>query len=1808
MTAIATDMSLRDGWGYQAGGADPLPTRHLVNYQRQQLGLADDAPGVVFDVADFGVVRGLLAGAGVGARGVVVVQSSVSEVSHAFNVVRDVRGVTFLDGQAGRLAVAPGSVVAVKFLPMTVGLVAPAGVRVSDGSELVGLTGADPDRQPVFRVAEGVSEPAPGQRTAPDTPAITGEVPGWHGRLTLTDPAVLEWVAELVHETATRLETGPDGPAGEAERSRMVDRLVTQVAERVGFPPPRLLAGPGNGVRFDHAQWTVVLDRLPETADALLSTVMHNLVRAELYFRAGEDLAIREPTADSADATTDGWPEVVKARVAMLDADAANAIEASAPAMLAPLDYAVLTKGLDRFTSAELMVIEQGLRDRAGNGEDDESGANVSVMADVLARHRSDRGVFTDFENQENGRAYLSLAIDIEIADATVHGVQRVVRDKVSKHLQAAQRIERGAELPTDLVAAIEKQFAADGLTADLPTIAARSGASYVVGEGDHAVVVTVRAEVGHPPPGSVVTHNDAERTTAADTRNASATVVSSSHQAQTFRDLPLNLRPLFGLGKLPVLKTMSFLFGGAITHNQFRRAATVEVGVNATQYLRTREPHYAHEFSVKWFVTVQSPEGGDAGVLDGVPPDPAVDHDRIRLKLPQHIVTPQRWRAGIDPALPTADELIAEPAVVLDTVQDPGSLLTDLVARLRETGPDGSADGRRVLADLHVESLRALTRFVHASNLQGGFDRLRTDGLLSDPLWTSDGRPLGMVRLRAEAKPVRQVSRTPSRFEMYFLNRLGDFGSSALRNARTFTFAPGFSFASKSKHLDDLRKAGSYHLGGTALQGRWGWGSRHSQEGGGLASVMRGLKSERDVLVMDADVVWTATLERGQAGNPVRAEWTGTSDQGQGLRLRYAPMPLEDADETGTLAPADIDRGTGSGYSVLTGFRMDTRIAQEQTLDASLAAELRRQGFLPNGTDPTALQLQNLREFEDVRSAYVREQNYDELMADGIWLPMLRPTQWGTERVFVRWWATRDDTPAVHRGRSGSLSMFAGTELDADVTGSLMDTGTLEGRLQADVSIGLGRKATAKKVPSLSATAAPVGYGWESNRTMSVGSSFGREVIMESDSDGTLHGFDVGLHVHAALYWPDSNTPAWEYSRGPAVAQMTYQQASVRVLVPQDRVERAPQGAVAGQRVGPTLSPVPVTPEHRRALERAPAGLLPTLPGAVRVGGSAALNAMFRDLLIAVFGGPRGAWWSSLVGPSPASDATMSAQIRRHFVSPTRLRANLDQMLRGVHSSDLLFESGAMRQDEGWLELRAFQHAAPTFKTKMPLYIEDSGVVTEAGGHGWQHRGSWLGDVSVGPAVTASRIWSVAPSVTLSGSRGERRTEGDMMSTTDLRVLTTSEDMYTITIPLTYIGTARGGWRALPLAPFTPFDPTRPSWEHSQALVVDDAVEAYVTFRELYEVWTAQAAAFPDTPPADRIVGLPHDVLARLLEEEATRGRDSAARTAGEQPVGSLDNADPADTSDPDRTVRYPPRRLAARLGLGEGVVVDVRQIQPSTPAPAGAPMLGTPTGGLLPTHHAYPPPPIGTGTAGGPAAVWGSVAGRMSAMWQTASGWLAATPPTSNLASGRALYESGLNAVEAVVPGVTIPGSSTFQPGVHQAIADLSSPMVLRGAVAGFFTSGTATPDAPVDMVSLPFVTTQHGGAVQGEVVLSVRPVDGYRTFDELRKVFGRIVHGGGLEVYQQVTTALSRATSLLRGGPSAPRRRSRFRADRTPCARMHPRSTLWCHGRGHAMRPAGRTRTGWRSRESTVRPPSTSRWRWPSRSGPPRWRRRR
>jgi Papain fold toxin 1, glutamine deamidase len=125
ITAIATDMSLREGVGHQASAASALPERDLVNYQAQQLGLGVGDDARVFRVGGLDEIRAVVGAAGVGARGVVVVRGADSEVSHAFNVVHDERGVSFLDGQQGGLARAPETVTDLVFLPLSEGIEEP---------------------------------------------------------------------------------------------------------------------------------------------------------------------------------------------------------------------------------------------------------------------------------------------------------------------------------------------------------------------------------------------------------------------------------------------------------------------------------------------------------------------------------------------------------------------------------------------------------------------------------------------------------------------------------------------------------------------------------------------------------------------------------------------------------------------------------------------------------------------------------------------------------------------------------------------------------------------------------------------------------------------------------------------------------------------------------------------------------------------------------------------------------------------------------------------------------------------------------------------------------------------------------------------------------------------------------------------------------------------------------------------------------------------------------------------------------------------------------------------------------------------------------------------------------------------------------------------------------------------------------------------------------------------------------------------------------------------------------------------------
>ena len=97
LTAIAVDLTLAEGAGFQAGAAGLLEVADVERYAGRSLAGMDG----------YGDVAGAVRAAGPGARGVVLVRARGQEHDHAISVVHDEGRVVFLDGQAGRLAMLP---------------------------------------------------------------------------------------------------------------------------------------------------------------------------------------------------------------------------------------------------------------------------------------------------------------------------------------------------------------------------------------------------------------------------------------------------------------------------------------------------------------------------------------------------------------------------------------------------------------------------------------------------------------------------------------------------------------------------------------------------------------------------------------------------------------------------------------------------------------------------------------------------------------------------------------------------------------------------------------------------------------------------------------------------------------------------------------------------------------------------------------------------------------------------------------------------------------------------------------------------------------------------------------------------------------------------------------------------------------------------------------------------------------------------------------------------------------------------------------------------------------------------------------------------------------------------------------------------------------------------------------------------------------------------------------------------------------------------------------------------------------------
>ncbi|RZT79440.1 papain fold toxin 1 (glutamine deamidase) of polymorphic toxin system [Micromonospora violae] len=292
LVAMTSDISYAQSEPFAAPADEAQPEAHLLNYQRQRLGLPDTESPPVFRT-DHASIRDALTDASEGERGIVLVRETTgaTRTAHAFNVIRDASGVVFLDGQHGGLARVPHQYDEWLFLPLTRNIPTLATAELVRPHELSGTaTGLD----------------TPPSRAEADLADLPPEV------LAELDAFAAQWA----FQTALRAETGERPPAVEVEPAYPAGVSIGESETR---PSARQLTRGRVAQRRAVAALTTLRDAHLET-----------LRRTGLVGPAGEaqtgDAASRPSSASPTDprvGAEQGWEVMRSAATTMFVADGA---------------------------------------------------------------------------------------------------------------------------------------------------------------------------------------------------------------------------------------------------------------------------------------------------------------------------------------------------------------------------------------------------------------------------------------------------------------------------------------------------------------------------------------------------------------------------------------------------------------------------------------------------------------------------------------------------------------------------------------------------------------------------------------------------------------------------------------------------------------------------------------------------------------------------------------------------------------------------------------------------------------------------------------------------------------------------------------------------------------------------------------------------------------------------------------------------------------------------------------------------------------------------------------------------------------------------------------------------------------------------------------------------------------------------------------------------------------------------------------------------------------------------------------------
>ncbi|HKT03117.1 MAG TPA: hypothetical protein VJT31_26605, partial [Rugosimonospora sp.] len=1200
----------------------------------------------------------------------------------------------------------------------------------------------------------------------------------------------------------------------------------------------------------------------------------------------------------------------------------------------------------------------------------------------------------TDLTNLAEGPpAMFGASGEDPVSQATVDGVRAMILAATRRLWQRLPASSRDRAL---IEAEINEITTIDQLTDDLESLYGKSGSLYIVGDGNAAlrielrVGLTRRDSTQRRPPDQ--THGEM--------RGGGRTLNTAVHDMRTNRDLNVGFRIPVGR-PFSALRLVTLNWFLRMTHNQFRRTASVTVGSQFDFIERNRVPSHSAGFELTWVVAV-TPVSQQRGAGAPAVADIDVEADTTFVEtftspLPpnavwfeEHLATPRAdWAEVTDNAeIPRLS--------VLDALHDPGSVVRKLQQVL-------VVDGQRVLERLDPQSQRALVRMVNDDNLRGHWPRVRSTGLISEPLVDADGTPVGLVGLRAEVHPRWEVSRSGKiPLETYHRAVAGTSGTASLQNATESSFGAAATIISEP--IEQTTTVGTYASGGPGFTVRGSSAVRVTTHSGTEATVSRGQKnSGSDTVLAEADVTWFAWLIAEDELPEV--SWTGTVADAEGARLRYVPTSIIPSAQQ-LWPPAGVIDGDAPGLSDVDEFRFDpvpVGARTEPGVDEAVKARLKQWGVIRAGPLATVAQAANYKRVLDAMSPEHRETNIDVFRTGvapdegspvdrgiGIVLVLDHRTRWGVQQVTVQWMAGNRRVPVQHLGSTEDVRPITDQSTSYQLTRSTRHEWSYGGSTSGEGTVPLGGE---NPLSGVAPSGTPLPYNVEHSTDATHGATVRHNTLVESET-GTVHAFRVPLAVTAAIF-RGGDAPDWRYPQ-------PGQPATVRYWVPRFLAQtREP-----ARQLPATIRAVTL---HDRAMLRRPGAQRSSLPAVITsVRGSADLDHAFKSLLISVFGrahrdalvaGAPTVWgfvvqtinaalsvvrlspvWVlplvavladtldrllyALVGVPPSVEGTKSAQIRRSFVSPASLRTNIGQALTSVYGSDQIFESGPLSAFVGTLGLTAYEgkpeYLPPgTGEEEPEFYFEDFVVVTATRRSSLTRGHSRQYDGGVGFNLRPRGGW--LPSGQIAGRyvRGTARSTTVRGQEVDVRLYGFEDKLYWLRFPVTFVAAVEGGAHNLltMLASAVGFD-----WVYPAELAIDvpGAVQVHATTRELLAIWRTMGRVVDD---GERIGGLPASLVTMLTALEAAADADDASRQQGLAPE--------------DPRVRYPRRGLFDLLGMGDAAVAAVRETGPA-----------------------------------------------------------------------RGLYTKALAAVKRRIAGVTTPASIAYLPGVREWIAALSSTAVLRAA----------------------------------------------------------------------------------------------------------------------------------------------------------------